>query len=254
MDAPEAVTFLAGSPERLRLLTHLREQSGSPRDVADATDVSRRSVQRNLSEFADRGWVEKKNGVYELTTSGELVARTHTKYVETLGTISAYDSFYRHLPDADHAPDPGWLADATLVTATADQPQAPVNHYVKRLRARETETVRILAPVLSRLYHDAHAELVLSGVETELIMPPDRIETARSSNPLEFRLVSRAIDIYEHDGPIDFGLTLGDDWAFAGAYDDDGQLRALLEYDDPNFFDWAETLYQQYRNRSSPIR
>ncbi|WP_049970296.1 helix-turn-helix transcriptional regulator [Haladaptatus cibarius] len=254
MNASEAAAFLAGSPERHRLLAHLREQSGSPRDMADATDVSRRSVQRNLSEFADRGWVKKRDGVYELTTSGELVARTHRKYIETLDTISTYDPFYRHLPDADHAPNPAWLADATLVTASPDQPQAPVSHYVKRLRARETETVRMLAPVLSRLYHDAHAELVLSGVETELVMPPERIETARSSNPLEFRLVSRAIDIYEHDGPVDFGLTLGDNWAFAGAYDTEGQLRALLECDDPKFLDWAKTLYQQYRNRSSPIR
>lgn len=254
MDAPEAAAFLAGSPERLRLLGNLREQSGSPRDVADATDVSRRSVQRNLSEFADRGWVEKRDGVYELTTTGELVARIHEEYVETLGAVSEYDSFYRHLPDANHAPNPLWVTDATLVTASPDQPQAPVSHYVKRLRARETTTIRMLAPVLSRLYHDAHAELVLSGVETELVMPPERIETARSSNPLEFRLVSRTIDIYEHDGPVEFGLTLGDDWAFAGAYDDDGQLRALLECDDCDFFEWAETVYRRYRNRSSPIR
>ncbi|WP_435154283.1 helix-turn-helix transcriptional regulator [Haladaptatus sp. DFWS20] len=254
MDVPDTVAFLAASPERLRLLTHLREQSGSPRDVTDATDVSHRSVQRNLSEFANRGWVEKHDGVYELTTSGELVAQTHADYVDTLGTISAYDPFYRYLPDGDHAPDPAWLADATLVTASPDQPQAPVSQYVKRLRARQTETVRMLAPVLSRLYHDAHAELVLSGVDTELIMSPERIETARASNPLEFRLVSRAIDIYEHDGNVEFGLTLGDDWAFAGAYDDDGQLRALLECDEREFLNWAEALYREYRDRSSSIR
>ncbi len=254
MDAPEAVAFLAGSPERHRLLAHLRDRSGSPRDVADATEMSHRSVQRNLSEFADRGWVEKRGGVYELTTSGDLVARTHAEYVETLDTIAEYDAFFRHLPDADRAPDPAWLADATLVTASPDQPQAPVNHYVKRLRARQTETIRMLAPVLSRLYHDVHAELVLSGVETELVMSPERIDTARSSNPIEFRLVSRVIDIYEHDGPVELGLTLGDDWVLAGAYDDEGQLRALVECTDSDFFAWAERVYEQYRNRSNSLR
>ncbi|WP_266077619.1 helix-turn-helix transcriptional regulator [Haladaptatus caseinilyticus] len=253
MDVPESVAFLAGSPERLRLLTHLREQPGSPRDVAEATDVSHRSVQRNLSEFAEREWVEKRNGVYELTTSGDLVARTHANYVETLGVISEFDSFFRHLPDPTHAPDLAWVADATVVTASPDQPQAPVSHYVNRLRTRGTETIRMLAPVLSRLYHDAHAELVLSGVETELIMSPGRIETARSSNPLEFRLVSRVIDIYEHDGVVEFGLTIGDEWAFARAYDDAGQLQAVLECDHPEFLEWAETLYRRYRDRSSAI-
>ncbi|WP_227354293.1 helix-turn-helix transcriptional regulator [Haladaptatus salinisoli] len=253
MDAPESVAFLAGSSERLRLLVHLREHPGSPRDVADALDASHRSVQRNLSEFADRGWVRKRNGKYALTTSGDLVARTHGEYVETMATLAEYDPFFRHLPDPAHAPDPEWLRGATLVAASPEQPQAPVSRYVRRLRERRTRSVRMLAPVLSRLYHDAHAELVLSGVETELVMPAERIEIARSRNPLEFRTVKQAIDIRRYDGAVGLGLTLGDDWALAGAYDDDGQLRALVECDDRDFLDWAETLYRRYRDDARPI-
>ncbi|WP_458190572.1 helix-turn-helix transcriptional regulator [Haladaptatus sp. NG-WS-4] len=254
MDAPESVAFLSGSPERLRLLVCLRDHPGSPRDVADAIDISHRSVQRNLSEFSDRGWVRKRDGQYALTTSGELATRTHENYVETMETIAAYDPFFRFLPDADHAPDPAWLADSTLVTASPDQPQAPVSHYVSRLRVRETRTIRMLAPVLSRLYHDAHAELVLSGIETELVMPSERIETARSRNPLEFQVVSRAVDIYRHEGPVELGVTLGDDWALVGAYDNDGQLRALVESDAADFLDWAEAVYRRYRDDARPIR
>ncbi|WP_423744938.1 ArsR family transcriptional regulator (plasmid) [Haladaptatus sp. SPP-AMP-3] len=253
METPETVSFLAGSPERLRLLIHLRESPGSPRDVADSLDVSHRSAQRNLSEFADRGWVRKRDGKYALTPSGELVTRTHANYVETLETIERFDAFFRHLPDATHLPDPAWLHDATLVVASADQPQAPVSHYVSRLRSRKTDSIRMLAPVLSRLYHDVHAELVFEGVETELVMPADTLETARSLNPLEFRLVRRAIDIYRHDGPVEFGVTLGDGWALAGAYDDDGQLRALVECTHPAFFEWAEELYRRYRKESQPV-
>lgn len=254
MERPEAVAFLAGSPERLRLLVHLRDSPGSPRDIADANDVSHRSVQRNLSEFSDRGWVRKRDGKYVLTPSGELVARTHANYVETLGVIEKFDAFFRHLPDADHLPDPKWLHDATLVVASPDQPQAPVSQYVNRLKARKTESIRMLAPVLSRLYHDVHADLVFAGVETELVMPADKLETARSLNPLEFRLVRRAIDIYRYDGPVEFGVTLGDGWAFAGAYDDDGQLRALVECDHPDFLQWADDLYRRYRDEARSVR
>jgi predicted transcriptional regulator len=253
MDAPESVAFFAGSPERLRLLVHLRERPSSPRNVTAATDVSHRSVQRNLSEFADRGWVRKREGEYALTTSGDLVARTHEAYVETMATIAEYDPFFRYLPDARHAPNPEWLRDATLVTASPEQPQAPVSHYVSRLRERRTRSIRMLAPVLSRLYHDAHAELVLSGVETELVMPAERVEIARSRNPLEFRVVRQAIDIYQYDGPVELGVTLGDDWALAGAYDDEGQLRALVECDDRDFLDWAEKLYDRYRDGARPV-
>lgn len=254
MNTQGTVAFLAGSPERLRLLSLLRESPGSPRDIADSLDVSHRSAQRNLSEFADRGWVRKRDGNYTLTPSGELVTRTHANYVETLETIERFDAFLRHLPDAPRLPDPTWLHDATLVVASADQPQAPVSEYVNRLRSRETDTIRMLAPVLSRLYHDVHAELVFDGVETELVMPADTLETARSLNPLEFGLVTRTIDIYRYDGSARIGVTLGDDWALAGAYDEDGQLRALVDCDRPAFVEWAEEIYHRYREAARPVR
>ncbi|WP_327052765.1 helix-turn-helix transcriptional regulator [Halomicrococcus gelatinilyticus] len=249
----DAARFLAGSPDRRRLLAHLREQPGSPRDVADALDTSRRSVQRNLAELRDRGWAERRDGGYHLTTAGALVAQAHADYRDALAVIDEAAPFLREVA-AEHAPDPAWLGDAAVVTATAERPQAPVSHYVQRVRERETTTVRMLAPVLSRIFHEPHAELVLSGVDTELVLPADGVETARSMNPLEFRVVVRAIDLYRHDGPVPVGLTLGDDWVLAGAYDDDGQLRAVVECDHPELFDWAESLYEDHRSKSEPVR
>ncbi|WP_433623466.1 helix-turn-helix transcriptional regulator [Halomicrococcus sp. NG-SE-24] len=249
----EAARFLAGSPDRYRLLAHLRERPGSPRDVADALDASRRSVQRNLAELVDRGWAEKRDGDYRLTTSGAFVARAHADYLDALSAVEAAAPVLERLP-VERAPDPTWLADADVVAADAERPQAPVSHYVRRLRERETTRVRMLAPVLSRIFHEAHAELVLSGVDTEVVLPADSVETARSMNPLEFEVVVRAIDLYRHDGPVELGLTLGDDWVLAGAYDDDGQLRAVAESDDPRFVEWAQDAYEEYRSRAERVR
>ena len=249
----DAARFLAGSPDRRRLLAHLRDQPGSPRDVADALDTSRRSVQRNLAELCDRGWAEKRDGGYHLTTAGVLVTQAHADYRDALAVVEEAAPFLREMP-AEHAPDPAWLRDAAVVTAPAERPQAPVSHYVRRVRERETSSIRMLAPVLSRIFHEPHAELVLSGVDTELVLPADGVETARSMNPLEFRVVVRAIDLYRHDGPVAVGLTLGDDWVLAGAYDDDGNLTAVVESDDPDLFDWAESLYEEHRNRAEQVR
>ena len=249
----DAARFLAGSPDRRRLLAHLREEPGSPRDVAETLDASRRSVQRNLAELCERGWAEKRDGGYHLTTDGALVARAHSDYLDALSVIEEAAPFLRQLP-ADAAPDPAWLRDAEVVTTTPERPQAPVSHYVRRVRERETASIRMRAPVLSGIFHDPHANLVLSGVDTEVVLPADGVETARSMNPLEFAAVVRAIDLHRHDGTVPVGLTLGDDWVLAGAYDDEGHLEAVVESDDPELFDWAESLYAEHRSNSEPVR
>lgn len=255
MPAYESARFLGGSPDRARLLARLAERPGSPRDLADDLPVAHRSVQRNLAKLVERGWTTKRDGAYRLTTTGAVVAARHAEYVETLDLIDRFAPLYDHLPDAEHAPDPGLLRDATLVVAGPDRPQAPVNHYVNTVGSVATRRVRMIAPVLSRLYHEAHAKLVLGGVETELVMAAETIDSARSLNPAEFRFVLGVdrFSLFEHEGPIRFGLTLGEERALLGAYDDEGGLRALLDCADPAFLAWAGTLYGRYRGAADPV-
>lgn len=255
MTADAPARFLSGSPDRARLLSHLREHPASPSELADDLPLSHRSVQRNLARFVERGWAEKRDGDYRLTTTGALVAERHGAYVGSLDRIDRFAPVLRHLPDAEHAPDPDWLRDADLAAATPDTPQAPVNHYVTAVKSFSTDRIRMIAPVLSRLYHEAHAGLVLRGVETELVMDAETIASARSLNPAEFAFVVRVprFSLYEHPGPIRFGLTLGDDRALLGAYDGEGGLRAVLDCADADFLDWAAALYERYRNDSERL-
>lgn len=255
MASDDIARFLAGSEDRRRLLTHLRDQPGSPSEVADALDVSRRSVQRTLGKLVDRSWAEKVDGAYRLTTVGELVTGTHANYVDTLDLLDGFAPFFRYLPDADHAPEAHWLRDATLVVATQEDPQAPVHHYVDSLRSFEEDRVRMLSPVLSRLFHDAHAELALDGVRTELVLSAAMVERARELNPAEFALVVGVdvLELYRHPEPVEFGLTLGADRLLVGAYDADGHLQAVVESTDEAFRTWADRLFERYRDRSERV-
>ncbi|MBX0294476.1 helix-turn-helix transcriptional regulator [Haloarcula nitratireducens] len=250
----DAAQFLADSPDRLALLERLRETPGSPRDLADELDQSRRSVQRNLAAFADRGWAEKRDGDYRLTTTGLLVTRRHREYVDALAAIGDNDDLYAHLP-ADVAPEPDLLANATLVVAETDQPQAPVSHYVSTVESAETSRVRMISPVLSRLFHDAHAELVVSGVETELVLDGATIDRAREKNPAEFATVVGVppFTLYHSPDPISFGLTLTDDRVLLLAYDDSGQLHACADGTDPEFYAWATDCFERRRERSESV-
>ncbi|SEO54414.1 Predicted transcriptional regulator, contains HTH domain [Halogranum amylolyticum] len=255
MDADGLARFLAGSPDRRRLLARLRTSPDTPSDVADALDSSHRSVQRNLAELVDRGLAEKRHGVYALTTVGELVAERHAAYLDTLDTLCEYEQFFGHLPDAEHTPDPDLLCDADGAVATATYPQAAVDYYLDVLDSRSSSRIRMLSPVLSRQFHRVHADHVLRGVDTDLVLAAETVETARSLNPVEFAFVLRVdgFRLYRYPNDVALGLTLGDDWAVVNAYDDDGQLRACVSGDDPEFVAWAETLYDRYRSPSTRV-
>mgnify|MGYP000232775584 FL=1 len=251
----EVVAFLAGSPDRLALLDYLAEEPAAPRDVADALDVSSRGAQRNLSELEDRGWAEKRTGDYHLTTTGHLVRETYTDCLDRLDALCDLSTLYEHLPDPENAPDPAWLADATYVTAEEDHPQAPVTHYVEAVRAVETDHVRMLAPVLSRLFHEPHAKQVQRGATTEVVLPRDRVSAAREKNPLEFETVLAVptFTLYRTDRTVEMGLTVTDDRAFVLAYDTDGNLRACVEGADPALREWAIERFERYRDGASEV-
>lgn len=255
MPSTDAARFLANSSDRLSLLTSLAEGPASPAELASEHDVSRRSAQRNLAEFVDRGWARTTGGTYHLTVTGALVAEEHAAYVDALARIEEFAPFYRYLPDSDHVPDPAWLADATLTVASGEDPQAPVHRYVTRVERFDTEGVKMFSPVLSRLFHEAHATLALRGVHTELVMPARTIERARERNPIEFETVVGlgVLSLYRHPEPFGIGLTLGDDRLLMAAYDDERSLRALVESTNPEFLGWASDLFARYRERSEPV-
>lgn len=255
MPSHEDAQFLANSPDRLAILTSLTESPQSPAELAAAHSFSRRSAQRNLAEFVDRGWAASTGGTYQLTVTGELVAEEHAEYIDTLARIDAFAPLFRHLPDRDHAPEPAWLADATMTVATEEDPQAPVHQYVTRVKNLDTDRVRMLSPVLSRLFHEAHASLALRGVHTDLVLPTAMVDRAREQNPIEFKAVVTLdiLTLYRSPESFDVGLTLGDDRLLMAAYDDEKQLQALVESTNSAFHAWATELFEKYQGQADRV-
>lgn len=247
----DAARFLADSPDRLALLIRLREGVAGPATLADDLDCARRSIQRNLAAFAERGWVERDDGGYRLTTVGHLAATTHADYLNQLERLDHFAPLLRHL-DVDHTPPLSMLGDADLIVASPENPQAPVQAYVDRLKRFEGDTVRMCSPVLSRIFHEAHASLAMRGVHTALVLSETTAEKARELNPLEFETILRVgvLDLYAHPDPVPFGLTVGEDRLLLAAYDEDGHLEACLASDDSDLLAWASDLFERYRERS----
>lgn len=255
MVSHEHTRFLSVSSARIRLLRCLDEAPQCPCELTSVLSLSRRGIQRNLSEIVDRGWAEKTDGEYHLTTRGTLITKQYTDFLCTLDIIDEYEPLFTYLPDYAHSPKPQWLHDAEIVIATSDHPYAPLDQYIHSLHSDSIDTVHSILPVLSRFYTDLYTELSEAGVETEILLDETIIDVCRNHNPdsLGIMLTVESLSLYEHRGNIDFGLTLTDRRGFMGAYDDQGRLRAYIECSNPEFLDWATELYRRYRRASHAI-
>lgn len=251
--ADDTARFLADSPDRLALLERLRGAPASPSALVDDLDPARRSIQRNLAAFENRGWVERCGDGYRLTATGDAAARTHADYLDRLRRIDECAPLLRHL-DPEDAPNPELLADADLVVASDADPQAPIHAYTERLRELGGDRVRVCSPVLSRAFHEAHAALAMDGVHTELLLSTTTARRAKELNPLEFSAVLRAgpLDLFVRDDPVPFGLALGEGSLLLGVYDD-GHLRACLHSTDPELVGWAESAFEALREDARRI-
>jgi len=186
------------------MLGFLGENPSDPRDIAGMVSKSRRCVQRDLSKFEDRGWVEKREGAYRLTTYGAAIVAEYTDLASAISIIDRYEPLFAHLPEPEHLPDPRWLREAKIAVADSDRPHSPLNLYVDGIRGCSTDRIRGIAPVFSQKFSDAHSDLLERGVETELITDMKTIKTSRSTNAEEFATSLRldALSVYMHEESV----------------------------------------------------
>lgn len=251
----DAARFLADSPDRVALLEHLREGAAGPARLADVLDCARRSAQRHLAACEERGWVQQGDGGYRLTAAGDAAARVHGEYQERLAAVDRAAPLLSHL-DSAHAPPPELLTDTEVIAASATNPQAPIQAYVERLRRFTGSRVLLCSPVLSRAFHEAHAELARRGVHTDLLLSTRTAREAQQRNPLEFAAIVRlgVLDLYTRPDHVPFGLAVDGTQLLLGTYDDDGNLRACLHGDDPALVAWGEAKFEDLRAGSERVR
>ncbi|MFC6962683.1 helix-turn-helix transcriptional regulator [Halocatena marina] len=253
-DYHDDIQFLSASPHRIQILQQLRDDPCPPCDITEVLELSRRGVQRNLSSLVDRGWIEKIDGRYHLTTNGEFIALQYADFLSALETIETCKPFFANLPTSEHAPNPKWLADAEIIVADSSQPHAPLRQYTNTLREDSIETLRGLVPILSQLHTEIYAELLGRGTAMDLVLPQTAAEPPDPSHAAEFEdLFAAACNLYVYEGTIGVGLTLTDQRGIVGSYDEQGHLSACVSSTNPALLGWAERLYERYWRHSRPL-
>lgn len=253
--ADELIRFLTSSENRIRLLSALEEDSARPTALAETLPMSRSSIQRNLRAFVERGWVVRTDDGYRCSFGGRLLLHRYRDLAATAHLTDEYGRFLDVLADAGLALTPDDLETITVTTATRHDPHAPLRRYSDRVAEIDSTTFRGITPVVSPVFNDAHEALISTAVDAELVIDEDALSTSRTSYPEALATVveTDTLELYVHPDPLSFGLSLFDEVAFAGAYDDAGQFVACFEGGDESFRERVRTVYREHRSAARAV-
>lgn len=255
MTAREDIHYLAGSEYRVQLLGTLQEPK-RPSDLVDEQSASRATVQRTLSGFTERGWVQKerKTGCYRLTTAGKLVHRAYHELVDVVDTVEETGGSLSLLEDIEPNIPIEAVRSASIAVSTPKTPHAAMDHYFTSLeKLTDVDYFYAISPVISPIINKTHVELIEPGVPTELVIDEEMFEQFQNT---DFDNEIYSIDtftLHVFPGSIGFGLGIVGGHVFVGAYDNHGRHRANLNGDDDALIEWAQTVFERYRREARVV-
>ncbi|MDR5674447.1 Transcriptional regulator, contains HTH domain [Halalkaliarchaeum sp. AArc-CO] len=255
MAAHDDVQYLAGSPVRAKILSALCEEPLRPTELTDRVDATRTTVQRILAGYLERDWVVKRGRRYTVTVTGRGVYRAYESLRADLERASELGPFASHIgPIADDLP---WsaLKSAEITAARDRDPFATVQRLVELISTADADRMRAVTPIVAEVFNEAAGEFIEGGGHLELTIDPGVLEASRAGFPdaVDRAVENGDVEVRVHPEPIEFGLMLCEEWTCLGAYDDENNVRAVVESDSPELFDWADEQYDRYRSRTVPL-
>lgn len=252
--ALDEIEFLVRSEHRVEALDALAERPRSRDDLRALTGASSSTIGRTLHEFEVRGWIRRDGRQHRATSDGLFVAGEVTTLLDRIETRQRLRDVARWLPAEKLGISMESFADAVVTVADDDDPYEPVRRYDEliadagTMRAFGTATLK--SANAGTLYRN-----VREGMTTEIIYPPPIVEAILEWSPTAAKkgLEGGNLTILMHDA-LPCGLTLFDDRVALTGYDPDtGMLRAVVDTNSPEAREWAEALYESYRDEARPL-
>lgn len=254
MGVNDDIRFLASSTGRSGLLAHLTENTNDVRSMRDELDIPRSTLQRNLNELQEQGWVtQREDGTYQATEMGALVNEDFQRLRETMEFVDGLSEMPDSIPFSAFDLDLRRLQDATFTAADPNDPYAPVNRTVELLE--EVSRVRMVLP-----YYDPTYAEVLSkrqstdDVDTDVVLQRNQLYSISGASHTKLSELAEADDtsIHLHCETVPYGLgILGDVVVIEGR--DEDSVNGIVESTDDVVRTWAEEKFLDYRAASEPL-
>lgn len=242
------IQILLAVAEKPQSLSELREVTGS---TSQAIIPKIRSLEHiSLVEPCDHG--------YRITPTGRILVAKIGDFVMTLGELTHHREFWA-AHDIEGIPRPflhgiGDLYASDIKFDTTDNMFHVYSHFISVLQ--KAERIHSISSVMSVPVAQVLAERVIAGVPVELVvnrsvaeglMQEPFVSGMQSLKPFDhFR-------IWVVEEPLHLGITVTDKYLSLGLNRKDNAMydsSADMFSSDPKALDWAERLFQYYRDRA----
>ncbi|WP_458209259.1 helix-turn-helix transcriptional regulator [Haladaptatus sp. NG-SE-30] len=236
------------------VLEALRKEPLDRREIEGRLDISRTTSHRFTRWLDEHGLVEKVDGRYRLTGKGMGMADEVLRFERNVATYERLTPLWDCICEEHQEFVIEPFADATVTTATPDDPYRPVRRFVSL--ADESTTLRgfnttHMVPLTSGSFFDSTYE----DTDTEIIYLPSVVETLFDVFPDRAReAIDRGHFALRTREALPYGLAIFDDRVGIGGYDETtGTMQVFVDTDAAIAREWAERVYTVYRDDSEPL-
>lgn len=250
------IEFLALSPNRVAVLRRLAEGRHTRTDLAVATGASQATLGRILRDFEERSWIERADGGYVATATGELVADGFLDLLAIVETETALRPIVDYLPTDAIDFDLRRLDDATITVPSGTKPNAPVGRVLDLLDG--ASSVRAFSHAFNEGSLGVVERRVAAGEMTfEGVFSRDAIDAVADDERLRRRLESlidaSVASLRVREAEIPLAVTVADETVHLLLRDANGVLQASVDTDDPVVREWAHARFERYWDEAAAL-
>jgi len=255
MTAEDDIQFLTGSRHRAEILDELCTEPLRPTELCDRVNATRTTIQRILAGFRDRKWVEKCDGDYRATVTGQRINERYQAFRTTVERAERFAPIATHLGAIGEDLPPAAFESGTITAASDQEPLAAVDRVVEWLRESRGQHLRTATPIVARAFNETAAALLEDGLSVDMVIDHGVLERSEESfePALERGRTDDRISVSVNPDPLPAGLMCRSDRAGVVVYDGTNNVRAVLESSDPAVVDWVDEEFERIKADARPL-
>ncbi|SFB74466.1 Predicted transcriptional regulator, contains HTH domain [Halobiforma haloterrestris] len=232
--------------KRYRCLQALVEQARTKRELVDALEIPRSTLDDIVRELESDGLVEYRDGRWQPTYSGRLAYRAHQEYRGRLASLTELSPVLDEL-DSGTELSLVFVDGANVHRSQPEIPDSVLSTLVECVGA--ATHVRAVAPKLiaghvERLYQQSTTG---DSATFDIVVPETVYEEFQSAYPSITTTLREDKDVHVHHAliPFSFDIWICDDERAAVSVFTDRGIAGILVNDTADAVEWADRQYRR---------
>ena len=236
--------------KRCPVLEALEDGPHHKRDLVEALECSRSTVDRAVRELESLELLERTNGTYRLTLAGKLALEEYRRSADVLGSVTEASDVLRSIP-RDAPMCPCVFENAEIDYPEPHAPNEPLRRVAKQVTS-EVDRFRGLS-ISERIPHFRHRlyEQTIEGdLDTEIVITEEVATFLLGNYPQQVQdvVTDGNIDFYTIES-VPYGLILIETPTHSEMFllIEGGHGVAVVRNRSKDAFEWADGIYRRYR-------